>query len=102
MDSAPARAKPQPFRPRRPNGTTLRLAEAIPTASIHGNPCSVADQLPHLAQLDPELHADILAWFERPAGVNDAQIHNVLQARGLRVSRDTIGKHRRHDCRCYR
>lgn len=74
----------------------------IPPSSIHGSPCSVATQLPLLAEQDRELYEDILSWFANPIGANDTQIYTVLQGRGLRVGAQTIGRHRRHDCRCYR
>jgi hypothetical protein len=74
----------------------------IPPSSIHGNPCSVATQLPILEAKDPELYEDILSWFANPITANDAQVYDVLQKCGLRVGQQTIGRHRRHQCRCYR
>lgn len=71
-----------------------------------GLPCSVVVALDHL---DSDSRADLEAWLrgERPELGHDGDMWARLQGLGLRVGRQTIGRHRRFvqgsgadKCRC--
>lgn len=76
------------------------LAAAI-TQTRTGLPCSMADTLAIIAANDPELHDDLSHWLagEGPRW-SDTEVHRALQDLGYRVGRQTVGRHRRGDCRC--
>lgn len=76
-----------------------QLSDAPVSARIHGMPCSIETVL---ASLDDESRADLEAWFrgERPDLGSDDTMWARLQSLGCRVGRQTIGRHRRGECRC--
>lgn len=70
---------------------------AGPAAPIHGAPCSVGELLDTLpseeaAALHSMLGSD--AW-------SASRVYEAILAEGLTVGRQTIGTHRRRQCRCY-
>lgn len=79
----------------------MRLAEAITAPTQTGLPCSVGTLLRNLGDTDPELRDDLATWLEG-AGPDwsDRDVWQALQDLGHRVGRQTIGRHRRHECRC--
>lgn len=83
------------------------LSQQPATAPVGpGLPCSVVVALD---RLDAESRADLKAWLrgERPELGHDGDMWARLQGLGLRVGRQTIGRHRRYvlgvgadKCRC--
>lgn len=65
---------------------------------ISGLPCSVAKAR---ATLDDESAADFDAWLAGKVSLSDDQMWRGLQSLGHRVGRQTVGRHRRGDCRCF-
>ena len=65
---------------------------------IHGTPCSVGQLLTTLDAEDVKFLADVLAdhidW-------SSEKIYALLTADGHDVGRQSIGRHRRHCCRCF-
>jgi len=76
------------------------LADAASTADkpVHGKPCSVGEAR---ASMDKASAKDFDAWL-RGEGLrlDDTQMWKALQAMGHRVAKQTVGRHRRGDCRC--
>lgn len=77
------------------------LAAAITRSGHTGLPCSMADALEAINAADPELHSDLTQWLagEGPRW-SDAEVHRALQSLGYRVGKQTVGRHRRGNCRC--
>ena len=64
-----------------------------------GTPCSIATALD---QLDPDSADDLRAYFAgRIRGVTDTMMHAALLKAGQRVGKQTVGRHRRRECRCF-
>jgi hypothetical protein len=85
----------------------MSLADRVktpPRRSIHGRPCSIgalievlADEPEELAALQVMLHgSETVEQFE------DVKTWHALRADGYDVGRQSIGRHRRGDCRCAR
>lgn len=67
-----------------------------PDAPVHGAPCSVGELLDTLPPEEAEaLHTMLTGPW--PA----SRIYEAVIAEGHRVGRQTIGIHRRRQCRCY-
>lgn len=80
--------------------TTIRLLDeikAIPTG-LQGPPCRIATVL---AQLDDGDAADLNTALGDPS-IEAKAIWRVLISRGFDISHQTLGRHRRGDCRCGR
>lgn len=80
-----------------------RLADLATTAARPtGLPCSMGDALAHLETADPESAADLADWLAGEKPWSDDDVWRAVQALGLRVGRQTVGRHRRGTCRCGR
>ena len=80
--------------------TNIRLLDeikAIPTG-LQGPPCGIATVL---AQLDSDDAVDLNIALADPS-IEAKAIWRVLIARGFDISHQTLGRHRRGDCRCGR
>lgn len=70
-----------------------------PVASFHGIPCSIGNLL-------NTLEGDELAAFrhmlDTPAQWNATAIYNAVRDEGLEIGRQSINRHRRGACRCYK
>lgn len=89
-----------PLRRVRPSGESVSKLTEAPTAAARtrGMPCSVCVAID---ALDDESRADFDAWTrgERPELGTDLDMWHRLQALGARVGRQTVGRHRRGECR---
>lgn len=72
-------------------------ARARPSPPVHGAPCSVGGLLDTLPDEEAEALHHMLDSPDWPA----SKIHEAVLAEGLSVGRQTIGTHRRRQCRCY-
>ena len=70
-----------------------------PVTRISGTPCSVGSLLRALpdneAKALEQMLEDAIVW-------SGAQIYEAVRAEGLDVGRQSIGRHRRKQCRCFR
>ena len=72
--------------------------EQGPPQIVHGNPCSVAVALSAL----PEDEREALIRMLDDRRWTEAMIYDALQAEEIQVGRQSIGRHRRRGCRCFR
>lgn len=74
----------------------MALADHKPTPAIHGKPCSVGALLDTLAATD---QSELLSWLDDPS-VEHESIWRSLRKAGHRVGKQTVGRHRRGECKC--
>lgn len=66
-----------------------------------GKPCSVAMTMSRMQAENPVLHDELTGWLATGTrNRSDRQMHEYLQASGYTVGRQTLGRHRRGECRC--
>lgn len=77
----------------------MSLAERLsqPETADRGGPCSVATALESLSERD----ADALSAALSDSAVSSERIYRDLMAEGVHVGRQTVGRHRRRQCKCF-
>lgn len=69
-----------------------------PPAPIHGAPCSIGVLLESLDDTEAAALTDMLFTL----GWNATQVYDALRDEGYTVGRQSINRHRRKACRCYK
>lgn len=68
-----------------------------PDAPVHGAPCSVGELLDTLPSEEAEALSLMLGSPDWPA----SRVYDAVRAENHHIGRQTIGVHRRRQCRCY-
>ena len=72
--------------------------DAGPPRVVHGTPCSIATALSAL----PKAEAVALQRMLDDPGWSQRAIRDALADEDIDVGEQTVGRHRRHGCRCFR
>jgi hypothetical protein len=76
--------------------TLSQRLDAGPPTIIHGTPCSIATALSAL----PDEEAKALRRMLEDQRWTAGNVYDALTSEGIEVGRQSIGRHRRGDCRC--